>query len=362
MPYFSFDDIHIAGISAAVPKQIVLTDDFIPQFGETSVEKIKKTVGIIQSHRSEKNQTASDLGFAAAEELLNKFDIGRSSIDALVFVSHSMDYKRPATSCVLQKRLGLSNECAVFDIGMGCTGFVYAMQIVASCMRSSDITRALIISAETSAKNYSMNDRTLMLMGDAGSAVLLEKKGGAPRISGVLKSHGDYYQAIMTPAGASRHPDEVRDPFLCRDGVERSFYDTFMNGRDVYSFTIFEVPALIKEFFAKTGTAIDNYDSFVFHQANADMLRQFSKRLDLPLEKMPISIDRYGNTTCPSIPLTICDAYGGRESCVSRLLMCGFGSGLSLGAVSAEVDTKNILPVIETDDHYIDGENELGLL
>lgn len=362
MPYFSFDDIYIAGVSAAVPDRTVFTDDFIPQFGETSVEKIKNTVGIIQSHRATEKQTASDLGFAAAEDLLNKFDIERSSIDALVFVSHSMDYKRPATACVLQKRLGLSNECAVFDIGMGCTGFVYAMQIVGSCMKTSDMTRALIITAETSAKNYSANDRTLMLMGDAGSAVLLEKREGAPRIAGVLKSHGDSYQSIITPAGGSRHTDVSHAPFMCRDGVERSFYDTFMNGRDVYSFTIFEVPALIKEFFAKTGTGIDNYDSFVFHQANADMLRQFSKRLGLPPEKMPLSIVRYGNTTCPSIPLTLCDAYGGKESCVSKLLMCGFGSGLSLGVVSAEVDTKNILPVIETGDHYIDGENELELL
>lgn len=360
MSYFSFDGVQISSISTAVPKQKISTDSFVYMFGKEAVEKFKNVAGVHQAHRCINKQTASDLGFVAAEELINKLNIDKSTIGALVFVSHSFDYKRPATACVLQKRLGLGKNCTVFDIGMGCSGFVYAMQVVGSCMKCSDIEKALVIIAETPSKVYPPKDRTYMLMGDAGSAVLLEKKSNVSPMHGLLKSDGYLYDAIITLAGGSRHPDAKKDYFKCKDGVERSYYNTHMHGADVFAFTITDIPVLIKEFLAKTNTDTKDYENFIFHQANLDMMKQFSKRLKINMDKILISLDRFGNTTCASIPLTLCDKYGGQINPETiRPLMCGFGVGLSLGAMSMEICTNGILPIIESDDYYLDSDNEL---
>jgi 3-oxoacyl-[acyl-carrier-protein] synthase-3 len=361
MSFFNFDGIYISGISTAVPKQKQLTESFRDRFGTEVVDKFINVAGVRQAHRSIEKQTASDLGFVAAEDLINKLSIDRSTIGALVFVSHSFDYKRPATACVLQKRLGFSKDCTVFDIGMGCSGFVYAMQVVGSCMKCSDIEKALVIIAETPSKVYPPKDRTYMLMGDAASAVLLEKNTDASQVFGLLKSDGYLYDAIITPAGASRHPDVKRDIFTCKDGVERSFYNTHMHGADVFAFTITDIPVLIREFFARTDTRVENYESCIFHQANLDMMKQFSKRLKIGMDKIPVSLDRYGNTTCSSIPLTICDRYSVEKSAkLIKPLMCGFGVGLSLGVMSADIKTEGILPIIESDDYYMDADIELS--
>ena len=361
MSFYKFEGICISGISNAVPKQKQFSASFRDRFGTDVVDKFINVSGVNEAHRSIEKQTASDLGYVAAEDLINKLSIDRSSIGALVFVSHSFDYKRPATACVLQKRLGLPKDCTVFDIGMGCSGFVYAMQVVGSCMKCSDIERALVIIAETPSKVYPPYDRTYMLMGDAGSAVLLEKDIDSSPIYGLLKSDGYLYDAIITPAGASRHPDVKRDIFTCKDGVERSFYNTHMHGMDVFAFTITDIPVLLKDFFSKTGTEAHNFDSCIFHQANLDMMKQFSKRLKIAMDKVPVSLDRYGNTAGSSIPLTICDSYSSEKPAGSiRPLMCGFGVGLSLGVMTADIKTEGILQIIESDDYYFDADIELS--
>ena len=361
MSFYSFKGICISGISTAVPKQKQLSESFGDKFGAEVVKKFINVSGVNEAHRSIGKQTASDLGFVAAEDLINKLNIERSTIGALVFVSHTFDYMRPATACVLQKRLGLPKDCTAFDISLGCSGFVYAMQVVGSCVKCSDIERALVIIAETPAKEFPLKDRSYMLMGDAGSAVLIEKDIDASPMCGLLKSDGYLYDAIITPAGASRHPNVKRDIFTCKDGIERSFYNTHMHGMDVFAFTITDVPVLLRDFFAKTYTEVNNFESCIFHQANLDIIKQFSKRLKIGMDKIPISLDRYGNTGGSSIPLTICDRYSAEKSAkLIRPLMCGFGVGLSLGVMTSDIKTEGILPIIESDEYYIDADIELS--
>ncbi len=355
MPFFSFDNINMTAVAAAVPPEIVEVDSFKTQFGDETVERFKTLTGIRQFRRTAPHQTASDLGYVAAEEIIKRKNIDRKSIGALVFIAHSTDYRRPATACVLHKRLGLSKECAAFDVSLGCSAFVYGCQIICSLMANSDIERALLIVGETLTKiTYPKDKSVAMLFGDAGSAVLFEREQGAS-IKGLLRTDGTGYRAIIAPAGGFRNMHADTKPMIWDDGNERTLYNSYMNGTDVFNFSINDVPEAIRDFLAKTKMEVADYDYYIMHQANYYIHKQLSKKLKMPLEKMPVCLDRYGNTSAPAIPLTLCDRFGKSQEGKIKTLMCGFGVGLSWGVISAALDTGCIYPIIETDDMFTEG-------
>lgn len=331
-------------------------DSFIPSFGEEVVNKFKTMTGISEYRKTHDKQTASDLGFVAAKKLLYEKNIDSKCIGAIIFVSHSPDYRRPATACVLHKRLELSKECVAFDMNLGCSAFVYGILAVCSLMQSSDINVALLVVAETISKIvYPMDRSTAMLFGDAGSAILLVKEEGSEEIQGLLRSDGSGYKAIIAPAGGFRNMYASTEPMMWPDGNERTLYNTNMNGTDVFNFTISDVPKAIRDFFNHTNTCVENYDYFILHQANKFILKQLSKKLKIPEEKIPICLDHYGNTSAPDIPLTLCDTFGHVQGTVINTLMCGFGVGLSWGVLSAKINTDSIIPVVETDEYFAEG-------
>lgn len=356
MPYFKFNDIKIAGIASAVPTQVIKVDSFIPTFGEETVKKFKTMTGVNEYRKTSDKQTASDLGYAAAEKLLQEKNIDRDTIGALIFVSHSPDYRRPATACVLQKRLEIPTECAAFDINLGCSAFVYGIQTICSLMQSSNIERGLLIVAETISKIANPNDRsTAMLFGDAGSAILLEKEEGSGTINGLLRSDGNSYKAIIAPAGGFRNMHATSESMIWSDGNERTLYNTNMNGTDVFNFTISDVPKAMKDFLDYTNTNVEDYDCFALHQANKFIHKQISRKLKIPIDKMPLCLDRFGNTSAPAITLTLCDTYGNNNGELINTFTCGFGVGLSWGVVSAKINTDDILTILETDEYFSEG-------
>jgi|LSQX01.2.fsa_nt_gb 3-oxoacyl-[acyl-carrier-protein] synthase-3 len=358
MPYFKYSNIRIAAVASAVPTKVIKVDQFKSQYGDDYVEKFKEGTGVEEFRKTSKYQTASDLGFAAAEKIISEKHINRDSIGALVFVSHSPDYRRPGTSSVLHKRLKLSKECAALDVNLGCSAFVYGMQVACSLLQCSDIERALLIVSESLTKMVYPTDKSVsMLFGDGGSAVLLEKTNDeAYQIKGLLKSDGNGYKAIIAPAGGFRNIDASRDVFTWDDGNERTLYNTHMNGNDVFAFTISDVPKTIKEFLEKTNTSVADYTCLAFHQANKFIHKQLSKKLKADLSKMPMCIHKYGNTSASSIPLLICDTYGNDTTNEEvNFLMAGFGVGLSWGVVSAKINKLDIYPVIETDIIFEEG-------
>ncbi len=355
MAFFQYHNIRISGVSSAVPKQTVRVEEFIGDFGQETVEKFTKLVGVKEFRKTRLHQTASDLGFAAAEQLLNHKKIAREEIGALVFIAHSVDYRRPATACVLHKRLGLSKDCAAFDIGLGCSATVYGLQVVGSMMANSDISKALLITGETLTKMVNPRDRSVaMLFGDGGSALLLEKDENAP-MNVLLRTDGEGYNAIIAPAGGYRNMDATKVDMVWPDGNIRNLYNTYMNGTNVFSFTITEVPRAIHDFLEKTETTVDAYDCFAFHQANQYITKQLAKKLKLPLEKMPLCLDRYGNTSAPAVTLALCDRFGNETGTTVNTMFCCFGVGLSWGVASAAISTDDILPIIETDEIFTEG-------
>lgn len=357
MSFLFVNNVKICGIAAAVPTKIVQSDDYKKLFGSEYVDKFKESTGVIQLRKTAEHQTASDLGYAAAEKILKEKDIDRSTIGALVFVAHSTDYRRPATACVLHKRLGLSKDCASFDISLGCSAFVYGLQVASSLMQSSTIQRALVIVGETLSKMVYPTDRSVaMLFGDGGAACLLEKTNEDSTLQGMLCTDGCGYRDIIAPAGGFRNMNAPAEPFIWEDGNERTLYNTIMKGDNVFGFTISEVPKTVKSFLEQTNTTVEDYDCFAFHQANKYISKLLCKKLKIPEIKMPLCLDRFGNTSAPAIPLAICDRYGyDNDGQDHHILMCGFGVGLSWGVCSAIVNSSDIFPVIETDIIFEEG-------
>lgn len=357
MPFFNFHNLKISAVSSAVPTKIVSVDEFADKFGADYVEKFKASTGIKQFHQTAEHQTASDLCYVAAERIFDEKNLERDSIGALVFVAHSTDYRRPATACVLHKRLKLSKDCVAFDISLGCSAFVYGLQTVCSLMQSSNIDRALLLVGETLTKMTNPKDKSVaMLFGDGGSAVLVEKTEKDSLIQGILKSDGTGYKAIIAPGGGFRNLNAPHDEFVWPDGNIRSLYNTVMQGEDVFSFTITDVPRTIKEFLKTTETTVEDYDCFAFHQANQFISQMLCKKLKISPEKMPLCLDRFGNPSAPAIPLVMCDKYGEKNDDEDlKFLMCGFGVGLSWGVCSATINIKDIMPIIETDELFEEG-------
>ncbi len=146
------------------------------------------------------------------------------------------------------------------------------------------------------------------------------------------------------------------DRFICNDGIERSLYDIYMEGTSVFSFSISDVPTAIQDYLTYTGTTPEDYDLFLFHQANQFIIKQLTRKLKLPKENVPISLDRFGNSGGISIPLTLCANYAGKATGIQRLFMAGFGIGLSWGVTSAKVDMSKVFPVVKTKDWYVEGK------
>lgn len=357
MPFFRFKNIKISAVAAAVPTEIIKSTDCYDVFGKESVDKFIEMTGVREHRKTHEKQTASDLGYAAAKKIMEEKKVSPSEIGALVFGAHSLDYRRPSTACVIHKRLGLDKDCVAFDISLGCSAFVYCVQAAASMMVSSDISKALVVVGETMTKIVHPQDKSsAMLFGDGGGAVLLEKTDDDSEISGILMSDGNGYKAIIAPAGGFRNLRASEETMVWGDGNVRTLYNTVMNGADVFTFTISDVPKTIKNFFEKTGTTVDDYDVLAFHQANKFIHKQLVKKLKTDMSKMPLCLDRYGNTSAPAIPLTLCDAFGGDNiEETLNVLMSGFGVGLSWGVFSARINKKDIYQVFETDEYFAEG-------
>ncbi len=358
MAFFDFKNIRVAGVACAVPSNEVKTESYKPLFGEEEVDKFMTMTGVRASHRTAEHQTCSDLGYRAAKELLAKKGIAPEEIGALLFVSHSPDYRRPSTAFVLQYRLGIPKEAVCYDISLGCSSLVVGMQTVASIMSTSDIKKALVVVGDTAGKSVYPTDRSsAMLFGEAGAVMLLEKSDNEEdQVKAMVRSDGSGYRYMIVPGGGYRNLHASEEVVMCEDGNERTLMNSFIQGTSVFTFTIFDVPRLIKDFFAKTETSPDDYDCFAFHQANLYILKQIAKKTKIDFERMPITLDRYGNTSGASAIVSMCDKYGDREEDKKiKVMACGFGIGISLGATSFDINVKDILPIFVDDEIFEEG-------
>ncbi len=348
-----FEDISITGISVALPTKQFKVEDFIDKFGEETVKKFSDITGVKSLYRSGLQQTASDLGFEAADNLLQQKNINPDEIDILIFVTCKPDYRLPSSASIIHNRLKLNKECACFDINLGCSGYINGLLTAYSMLENSDSTKILLVTGDTSIRTISEKDKSsYMLFGDCGSATLIEKQESLNKTIFSVRSDGRRFKSIIIPAGAFRNSDASDEEILCADDNYRSLYNTYMQGLNVFNFTISDVPKMIKEFMEELKTEVNTYDCFAFHQANLFILKQLLKKLKIPAEKFHVSIDRYGNTSSNTIPLVLADKYAMNENKNLRLFLSAFGIGLSWGCVDITIDSNVILPLIFTDNYY----------
>ena len=349
MIYSEYNGIKVSCIAASVPKYkldiAALLDD--PNEDPKFIKSFIKKTGIAAKHISGMDQTAADFSYSAAKQIEVAGKFKPEEIGILINVTQNPDYRTPSTALALHKRLRLKKDCLAFDVNLGCSGYIYGVSLAASLLITSSAEKALVLIGDTQARSRKglgigqRSSNTTLLFGDASAAVLLEKSKNHC-IRSALKSDGTGHKALSTPYNAWKHPV----------GPETTPGDDIA----VFNFTINEVPLLIKEFTEKTGANIIVYDSLILHQANMMIIRNIAKRVGMPMEKVPVTLDRFGNTSGASVPLTIVDNYGlVEENKEINLLTSGYGVGLSWGVMDFRINTENILPLTYGTDHYDDG-------
>jgi len=350
MAQFSIDGIRLSGLAAAVPKTVVSNADY-EFLTERERRLLIKTTGVEQRRVAPVGMTTSDMCFAAAEALLKKLKWQKDEVEILVFLSQSRDFYLPATSIVLQDRLGLPKTCMAFDIGLGCSGFVYGLSVVASLMRTTGLKKALLMMGDVSSATCAYEDKsTYPLFGDAGTVTALELDEAAAPMHFNLKSDGSGYKAIIIPDGGIRNrvsPESfVKEPL--GPGIERSKLNLWLDGVEVFNFSITKVHPMVKELWETCGQSEEDTDYFIMHQANKLMNESIRKKLKFPPEKVPYNLDRFGNTSSASIPLTLITELAEQmNEKPLQLLLAGFGVGLSWGAVSLGTSQPVVVPLIE---------------
>jgi len=333
MAFLKFKNIGISGLAAAVPANVIDNYKYTQFFDKESVREVVDKVGIKERRFADADTCASDLCFAAAEKLINDMEVNREEIDLLVFISQTPDYKMPATGIILQDRLGLPKSTIAFDINIGCSGFIYGLTTVYSYMLQQGFRKALLLDGETRSRVYSPKDRnTAFLFGDAGVAALIErdKKYGESYFS--LNSDGSREELIKIDAGGYRNPSTIetlKEKVRDEHGNIRSDEQAHMNGADVFNFLIREIPRDVKNTLEYSNTDKESIDFYIFHQANDYINNYLAKKLKLDKVKVPMSIEKFGNTSSVSIPLTIATELPQKLKENNKILLCGFGVGLS---------------------------------
>jgi 3-oxoacyl-[acyl-carrier-protein] synthase-3 len=306
---------------------------FDVQFGE-GAQQVTKMTGVLERRITTPAATTADLCETAANHLLVKSGIKASDIDALIFVSQTPDYRLPATACELQDKLGLSTSTAAFDVNLGCSGYPYGLWLGSMMIESGSADRVLVLVGDTISKIVAHDDRsTAMLFGDAGSATLLERSKEANPMHFVLGTDGSGAQNLIVPEGAFRAVStrDVRN--------ENSPDKLFMDGGEIFNFTLKAVPQLVDALRAVALEENEDFDHYLFHQANAFMIKHLVKKAKIIPEKAPINIDRFGNTSSATLPLLIVDTC--REQAMgesgAKFGMFGFGVGYSWAACATQL-------------------------
>lgn len=344
MATLHFNNIGISAIAACVPQKIERNADLGYFMSEEEIHKAIHNIGIEERRIAEKDVCSSDLCYQAANQLLNDNRIERSSIDVLIFVSQTSDYHQPATAPMLQHRLGLSKDTLCFDINLACSGYVYGLCTAYTYVNIPNINRVLLLVGETMSKIVSRKDKVnTPLFGDAGTATLIEKGEYGQSIFN-MHSDGSGAEVMMIPHGGFRYPCSM-DSFIEEtdtNGDVRTNLQFRMDGMAVFNFGISEEPRDVKNLVAKAGLTMNDIDLLIYHQANKFMTDFFTKWLKFDKAKTPYSLQKFGNTSSASIPLTIVaelkEKYFQRE----KVILSGFGAGLSWGSALVDLTKCNI--------------------
>lgn len=332
------ENINIAAITAYLPEKRLELTSLVDSYGENEVINIIKTTGVERVRIADESQTSSDMCFNAAQYLIEKEKIDRREIDGLVFVSQTTDYIIPSTSIILQDRLKLSKETGCIDIHYGCSGYIYGLFQAALWISSGACNKVLVLSGDTTTRMINSKDKSLkMVFGDCGTATLVTK-GNSP-IGFEVYSDGSGYDRLIIPAGGFRNPisEKTKELVIDEDNNGRTLENLYMDGMAIFNFAISNVHQNINSLIEQMKWKKDEVKLYALHQANNFMVNYIRKKLKVDEFKVPMNVTNYGNTGPATIPLLLSDIYSSKPSNLDKVIMSGFGVGLSWGSAACNM-------------------------
>lgn len=323
----------IKALSYYLPEKVVTNEELVKEFPEWSVEKVAQKVGVDSRHLAAENETAGDMAEKAARKLFEEYQIAPESIDFLMLCTQSPDYFLPSTSCILQDRLGIPKTAGAFDYNLGCSGCVYGMAMAKGLIVAGIAKNVLLLTAETYNKYLHPSDKSnRSIFGDGAAACLISTEGFAEIGEFSLGTDGAGANNLIVKSGAARQK-EATGKFV-EDVEGHVWYDDYlyMNGGNVFNFTLEVVPAMMKEILERNRLEKDQIDYYVFHQANKFMLNTIRKVCALPKDKFYIELTTTGNTVSSTVLIGLKDCIeNGTIKSGDKVMISGFGVGLSWG-------------------------------
>jgi 3-oxoacyl-[acyl-carrier-protein] synthase III len=345
MPKVNFCKPIIKGIVSVIGPYKKKIKNEIDLYGgnQKSIERIQKSIGLNERYVVDENITSADLCETAASYMIKEMGIDRENIDGLIMVTQTPDYFQPATSAYLHGKLQLNENCAVFDINLGCSGYVYGLWMAHMMVETGCCKQVMLLAGDTISRCVNPKDRSLAsLFGDAGTATLISQSEEDTPSFFSLKTDGKGYNYLIIPAGGFRKPKNDTTSIVQMDENNnyRSQQDLYMNGPQIFNFSIKTEPKAISEILLYAQLELEKIDYVIFHQANKYIINNIIRRIGVSKDKVPMeTISKYGNQSSASIPTTICDAIRNEVRIKSKnLILSGFGVGLSWATCIVKLD------------------------
>lgn len=322
---------YIRAVSYYLPDKIVTNEELLLDFPEWSVDKVAGKIGVNKRHIAGQNETSKDLAIAASKKLFAEHGINPSEIDFIMLCTQSPDYFLPTTACLVQHEIGAPVSAGAIDFNQGCSGFVYGLAMAKGLVLSGIAKNVLLITSETYSKFTHHQDKiNRTIFGDAAAATLVSNQGFAEIMDFSLGTDGSGAENLIVKTGCMRHPSKIND--LAFDDGHNPFSSDhlFMNGTEIFNFTLEMVPVLVENTLVANSLSKDDINLFVFHQANKYMLNFLRKKIKIPEEKFYVYMSEVGNTVSSTIP--ICLYQGVNEGAIKagdKVLLAGFGVGYS---------------------------------
>ncbi len=313
----------IAGTGSYLPEKVVTNDD-LAKVVDTSDEWIHSRTGIRERRVAAEGQTTSDLGYQAALKAIEAAGIAADEIDLIVVGTTTPDYVFPSTACLIQQKLGVAG-CAAFDVNAACSGFVFALSVADKFVRTGTSKTVLVVGVETLTRMVDWTDRTTcVLFGDGAGAVVLKADAETGILSTHLHADGSKKDLLRCPVGVSAGFSE-NEP---NAGVRIQ-----MAGNDVFKHAVKALDSVVDETLEANGLDKHYQDWLIPHQANLRIIEATAKRLDMPMDRVIVTVDRHGNTSAGSVPLALDEAVrSGRVQRGQLLLLEAFGGGFTWGS------------------------------
>lgn len=321
----------IKAISYYVPDRVVTNEALMVDFPEWSVEKVASKIGVLQRHVVNEGQCASDLAVEAAEKLFLDYNVEKSEIDYLLLCTQSPDYFLPTTACLVQNRLGLSTSIGALDFNLGCSGFVYGLSLAKGLIVAGIAKNVLLITAETYTRHLHPKDKSnRTIFGDGAAATLISTEGFASIENFSFGTDGRGADNLIVKTGGLRNSTRLNDLIFDESNNPKSSDYLFMEGSEIFNFTLSAVPLLVNEVLNKNDLIKNDIDLYVFHQANKYLLNFLRKKIKIDENKFFYCIENFGNTVSSTIPIALYNA-DSQGILKGNILLAGFGVGYSWG-------------------------------